>query len=120
MWRRLVETWNELGFTPSLFQTVVSIDAACNHESFQTVNFNSPYFKLFFSCIIVLIPSMEMTLIFVYVIIYCVGAGITTLMSISDGSDRTFFCRKMEKTRSVREEMDGKVFISRQSRHPFL
>ena len=40
-------------------------------------------------------------------------------MSISDGSDRTFSCRKMEKTRSVREEMDGKVFISRQSRHRF-
>ena len=63
---------------------------------------------------------MEMILICVYVIIYCVGAGITTLISISDGSDRTFFCRKMERTRSVREEMDGKVFISRQSRHPFL
>ena len=62
---------------------------------------------------------MEMTLIFVYVFIYCVGAGITNLMSISDGSDRTFSCRKMEKTRSVREEMDGRVFISRQSRHPF-
>ena len=29
------------------------------------------------------------------------------------------FCRKMEKSRSVREEMDEKVFISRQSRHPF-
>ena len=40
-------------------------------------------------------------------------------MSISDGSDRTFFCRKMEKTRSVREGMDGGVFISRQSRHLF-
>ena len=50
---------------------------------------------------------------------YCVGAGITTLMSNSDGSDRTFSCRKMGKTRSVREEMDGKVFISRQRRHPF-
>ena len=62
---------------------------------------------------------MEMTLIFAYVLIYCVGAGITTLMSISDGSDRTFFCRNMEKTQSVREEMDGRVFISRQSRHPF-
>ena len=41
-------------------------------------------------------------------------------MSISDGSDRTFFCRKMEKSRSEKEEMDGKVFISRQSRHPFF
>ena len=39
-------------------------------------------------------------------------------MSISDGSDRNFFCRKMEKTRSVRKELDGRVFISRQSRHP--
>ena len=73
----------------------------------------------FSDCIIVFIPSMEMSLIFVYVIIYCVGAGITTLMSISNGSDRTFFCRKMERTRSVREEMDGRVFISRQSRHHF-
>ena len=50
---------------------------------------------------------------------YCVGGGITTLMSISDGSDRTFSWRKMGKTRSLREEMDGKVFISRLSRHPF-
>ena len=40
-------------------------------------------------------------------------------MSISDGSDRTSSCRKMEETRSVREEMDASVFISRQSRHPF-
>ena len=77
-----------------------------------------PDFKLFSVGIIVFIPCMEITLIF-YVFIYCVGAGITTLMSISDGSDRTFSCRKMGKTRSVREEMDGKVFISRQSRHPF-
>ena len=43
----MVETWNGLGFTPSLFQTVVLIDAACNHESFQTINLNFPYFKLF-------------------------------------------------------------------------
>ena len=56
---------------------------------------------------------------YVYVCIYYVGAGITTLMSISDGSDLYLFCRKMERTRSVREEMDGRVFISRQSRHPF-
>ena len=41
-------------------------------------------------------------------------------MSISDGSDRTFFRRKMEKTRSVKEEMEGKLFISRQSRHIFF
>ena len=63
---------------------------------------------------------MEMTLILCSYFIYGVGAGITTLMSISDGSDRTLFCRKMDRTRSVREEMDGKVFISRQSRHLFF
>ena len=38
-------------------------------------------------------------------------------MSISDGLDPNFFRRKMEKTRSVGEEMDGKVFISHQTRH---
>ena len=54
---------------------------------------------------------------FVYVIIYCVGAGISTLISISDWSDPYIFRRKMEKTRSVKEEMEGKLFISRQSRH---
>ena len=40
-------------------------------------------------------------------------------MSICDGSDRTFSFRKMGKTQSVNEEKDGRVFISRQSRHPF-
>ena len=53
---------------------------------------------------------------FVYVIIYCVGAGISTLISISDWSDPYFSRRKMEKTRCVKEEMEGKLFISRQSR----
>ena len=57
---------------------------------------------------------------FVYVIIYCVGAGISTLISSSDWSDPYIFRRKMEKTRSVKEEMDGKVFISRQSRLIFF
>ena len=54
---------------------------------------------------------------FVYVIIYCVGAGITTLMSLFDAVDPYFFRRKKGKTRSMREEMDGSVFVSRQSRH---
>ena len=38
-----------------------------------------------------------------------VGAGINTLMSISDGLGSSIFCRKMEKTRPMSEEMDGKV-----------
>ena len=54
---------------------------------------------------------------FVYVDIYCVGAGISTLISISGWSDPYIFRRKMEKMRSVKEEMEGKLFISRQDRH---
>ena len=111
--------WNGLRYTPSLFQTVVLIDEACNHESFSFINFIFPYFKSFFDCIILFIPCIETSLIFCLCFFYCVGAGRTTLMSISDETDRTFFCRKMGKTRSVREEMDGRVFISRQSRHLF-
>ena len=38
-----------------------------------------------------------------------VGAGINTLMPISDGLGRSIFCRKMEKSRPMMEEMDGKV-----------
>ena len=38
------------------------------------------------------------------------GAGITILMSFSDGSDPYFFRQKMEKTRSMKQEMDGEVF----------
>ena len=38
-------------------------------------------------------------------------------MSISDGLDPYFFRQKMKETRSVKEEMDGEVFISRENRH---
>ena len=34
---------------------------------------------------------MEISFIFVNVFIYCVGAGLTTLTSLSDGSDPCFF-----------------------------
>ena len=54
---------------------------------------------------------------FVYIIIYCAGAGKSTLMSISDGLGSYFFHRKMARTWPMREELDGKVFICRQSWH---
>ena len=38
-----------------------------------------------------------------------VGAGINTLMSISDVFGPSIFCRKMEKARPMMEEMDGKI-----------
>ena len=37
-------------------------------------------------------------------------------MSFSDGLHPYLFRRKMKKTRFMKEEMDGEVFISRQSR----
>ena len=75
------------------------------------------YFKLFFRCSLLISFYGKLLWSFVYAIIYCVGAEITILMSISDRLDQYLFCRKMEKTRFMREEMDGNVFISRQSRH---
>ena len=47
-----------------------------------------------------------------FVIFYCVGAGMSTSMSIADGLDLCIFRRGTEKTRSVEEKMDGMVFIS--------
>ena len=37
------------------------------------------------------------------------GAGLNTLMSTSDGLGPSIFCRKMEKARPMREEIDGKI-----------
>ena len=49
---------------------------------------------------------MEIFWSFVYIIIYCVGAGITTLMSFSDRSDPYFFPSKDGKD-AVREKRNG-------------
>ena len=48
---------------------------------------------------------------FVYVFIFCVGAGISTLMSIYDGLEPYIFRWKMGKTRCVKEEMERKLFF---------
>ena len=40
---------------------------------------------------------------------YYVGAGIGTLMSISDGLGPSIFCQKMEKARPMRKDMNGNV-----------
>ena len=42
---------------------------------------------------------------------------LNVLMSISVGLGPSIFCRQMEKTRLMREEMDGNVFIYHQSWH---
>ena len=55
--------------------------------------------------------------LFVYTTVYCVSAEIGALMSISDGLGPFIFRRKMENTLPIGEEIDRKVFISRQSWH---
>ena len=75
------------------------------------------YFICFFDAFLLFSSCGKLLSFFVYVIIYCVGAGITTLMSYSDRLDPYLFRRKMEKTRSMKKKMDGEVFVSRQSRH---
>ena len=78
-------------------------------------------FNYFFQCFSFFSLLENFIDVFVYVIIYCVGAGIITLMSIFDGLDPYFLRRKMEKTRCMKEKMDGEVFFSLQIRHyPFL
>ena len=47
---------------------------------------------------------------------FSVDSGLNALMSISDGLGPYFSWPKMEKTGPLREEMDGEVFISSQSR----
>ena len=46
-----------------------------------------------------------------------VGAGLSTLMPISDGLGSSYFRLKTEKARLVREEMDVMVVYFRQCRH---
>ena len=50
----------------------------------------------------------------VYTIFQCVGVGLSILMSIYYRLGRYFFRRKIEKTRHMEREIDGKVFFSRQ------
>ena len=78
------------------------------------------YFLRFFQCILPDFRAFLNTshlwkifLIFFYAIIQYVGEVLSTLITISDWSDPYI----MEKTLSVKEEMNGKMFISRQSRH---
>ena len=50
-----------------------------------------------------------------YYYLFCVGAGVSTLMSISDGLASYIFRRKLEKTQPIRERMEGKVFFPPES-----
>ena len=49
--------------------------------------------------------------------IYAVDTGLRILVSISDGLNPYFLRRKMENTRPMRKQKDGKIISSRQSCH---
>ena len=90
----------------------------CKHELFQHLHKTLFYvLRSFFDVVSLISTYGNFLWSFVYVIIPCVGAGITTLMSFSDGLDPYFFRRKMERTRSMKEELDKDVFIFRQNRY---
>ena len=57
---------------------------------------------------------MESNLVCFYTSIFCVDAGKSIWMSISGGLGLNFLGRKMEKTRSMGEKMNDKVFFPRQ------
>ena len=52
-----------------------------------------------------------------YTNFYCFGAGKSTVMSTTDGLGPYIFCQKKEKSRPMKEEMDGKIFMFLQSWH---
>ena len=77
--------------------------------------FSFLYFSCFFSSLIR--KFLVFSVYGLYKFQHCrqyVGAGINTLMSISDGLGPSIFCRKMEKSRPMTGEMNVKVFFSRQ------
>ena len=74
------------------------------------------YFSFFHSSYFVLLSYLGKFLVFsIHGVYNCqdckqyVGAGINILIYISDGLGPSIFCRKMEKARPLREEMDGTV-----------
>ena len=73
--------------------------------------FISPFYLFYFTFLINEIPNFFPTMdctIFQQCKQY-VGTGKKTLMSTSDGLGPSVFCRKMERARPMRKEMEGIV-----------
>ena len=68
-------------------------------------------FHLFLVCFLLVSSYGKAVGFLVYVVVYCVGAIITTLMSVSDGLVPYLFYGKKEKTRSMKEAMDRCVYF---------
>ena len=109
------ETRNGLGTSLVPVQIVSKRNALSSHALLNMKSWNINPIILISSCLMSFINIFQLWKIcwfFVYTKIYCVSAGISTLMHNSDGLGPYIFCRKMEKTRPLREAVDGKVFIS--------
>ena len=106
----LVEMRNGLEKNLVLFPAVDLIDPICKHMWTWTLSIIITYFILFNLFIIgafsVISSYGKSFWSFVYVI-YCVGAGITTLISISDGLDPYLFLSKDGKD-AIYEKRNGR------------
>ena len=102
----------------NLFNELAYILPVLDHEilsySVHSFYFNGNWLKNYFKNIFQFRKTFDLLF---YSYLFIVGAGINASMCISDGSGPYFFYRKMQMTRPVRKKMEGKVFISRQSRH---
>ena len=105
---QLVEMRKGLRKNLVLFLAVDLFDAIWKHMQIWTSSFICLFFilciLLIFGEFFVISAHWKSFWSFVHVIIYCVGAGVTTLMSFLTDYTRTFFCQKMEKRRSMNEE----------------
>ena len=103
---------NELGKGLVLFPAVDFIDAICKHMLTWTSSFIITYFILCIFCLylvhfLVISFYAKPFWSFVYFIIHCAGAGITTLISISDGLD-AYFCPSKDGKDAVYDRKNGR------------
>ena len=107
------------GNTPSLSPDSISMRRSKLTCFFTYLNLKNSISNLLVLIYLIIIlnifQSRKTLLISCYTNTYCVGAGISTLMSISNRLRSYIFRRKMEKRWPRREEMNGKVFIHRQN-----
>ena len=106
-------TRNEPSSGPKFYWAMRSemkyVYCACKHE-FSVLLVVIRWFPIFF-------PLMGKCLIFCSYYYSLCRRRKEPLISLSGGLGLYIFCRKMEKKRPMREEMDGKAFFSCLSRH---
>ena len=86
----------------------------CFISTFSMIVANTSWTSLFFSAFMFSVFQLRKGVVFIK---WDANAEKSSLKSVSDGLGPSIFRRKMENSRPMKEEMDWKVVISRQSRH---